>query len=214
MDAMEEYLKPTFTIDCDNGKIVDTAKRLTARCSSDSEKAVALFYFVRDEISYNLYMSSTYEEDFIASRILDWGKGYCVQKAVLLAALGRAARIPSRLAFAKIRNHRVPEKIVQFIGDNVFPRHGYTQFFLDGGWLSVAATFDKKLCEKNGFTLVEFNGTDDAMLPEKDREGRPYIEYLEKYGPQSDLPFQWIYDEITKFIGTDKRPWFSEKDAL
>ena len=136
MDAMEEYLQPTFTIDCDNGKIVDTAQRLTASCSSDSEKAVALFYFVRDEISYNLYMSSTYEEDFIASRILDWGKGYCVQKAVLLAALGRAARIPSRLAFAKIRNHRVPEKIVQFIGDNVFPRHGYK--------VSLSARFPRK----------------------------------------------------------------------
>ncbi len=48
-------------------------------------------------------MISAFEEDFKASRVLEWGKGYCVQKAVLLEALARAAGIPSRLAFEKIR---------------------------------------------------------------------------------------------------------------
>lgn len=208
MNESGEYLQPTYTIDSENSEIIKTARELTADCSRDQEKAVQLFYFVRDEIRYNLYMSSTFEEDFIASRILQWKKGYCVQKAVLLAALGRAAGIPGRLAFAKIRNHRVPGKIVEVLGDNVFPFHGYNQFLLDGKWISVAATFDRKLCEKNDLRLVEFNGEDDAILPETDLKGRPFIEYLEKYEPQSDLPFQHIYEEITGFVG-EKRPWLT-----
>lgn len=212
MNELGEYLQPTYTIDCENSEIIRTAQELTADCSSNPERAVRLFSFVRDEIRYNLYMSSTFEEDFIASRILQWRKGYCVQKAVLFAALGRAAGIPSRLVFAKIRNHRVPRKIVEALGDNVFPFHGYNQFLLNGKWISVAATFDRKLCEKNGLRLVEFNGEDDAILPETDLKGRPFIEYLEKYEPQSDLPFQHIYEEITGFVG-EKRPWLTENES-
>ena len=99
------------------------ARNVTDTCESDTEKAVKLFYFVRDSIRYNLFMISVFEEDFKASRILEWGKGYCVQKAVLLTALARAAGIPTRMAFAQIRNHRVPEHIVKTTGSNIFPRH-------------------------------------------------------------------------------------------
>ncbi|MEA3222237.1 MAG: transglutaminase family protein [Thermodesulfobacteriota bacterium] len=212
MNEMEECLKPTFTIDCENPGIIDRADRITYKCTDDRQKAIELFYFVRDSIAYSLYMISVFKEDFIASKVLEWGKGYCVQKAVLLAALGRAAKIPSRLVFARIRNHRVPHKIVQMTGTNVFPRHGYTQFFLDGRWVSAAPTFDKALCEKNGLPVVEFNAKDDAMLPDKDLQGRPYIEYIEKFRPYPDLPFEWIAEKISKILGKDKRPWLSKED--
>ena len=105
---------------------------------------------MRDEIPYNVYMISMFKEDFVASTVLERGKGYCVQKAVLLAALGRAVGIPTRLAFAMIRNNRTPQRFVDKVGTNVFPRHGYDQFYLNGAWVSVAATFDRELCEKNG----------------------------------------------------------------
>jgi len=147
---LDEYLKPTDTIESDHEKILETANFLTRHCSSDQEKVVQLFYFVRDSIPYNLYMISLFIEDFKASRILEWKEGYCVQKAVLFAALGRAAGIPSRLLFAMTRNHRVPQHIYKQLGNNLFYRHGYNQFFLDGKWVTAAATFDKKSCEKNG----------------------------------------------------------------
>jgi transglutaminase-like putative cysteine protease len=132
MDIMQEYLKPTFTIDCENTKIVDASQQLTAQCSDNARKAADLFCFARDSIAYSLYMISVFKEDFIASRVLEWGKGYCVQKVALLTALGRAAKIPTRLAFARIRNHKASHKIVQMAGTNVFPRHGCTQFSLTG----------------------------------------------------------------------------------
>jgi transglutaminase-like putative cysteine protease len=204
---MEIYLKPTPTIEADHDMIIETARSLTRDCSNNKEKAVKLFYFVRDSIRYNVYMISVFIEDFKASRILEWGKGYCVQKAVLLAALGRAAGIPSQLVFAKIRNHKVPSHILQMMGTNTFPRHGYNQFLLNGRWISAAATFDKILCEKNGLPVVEFDGKRDALLPDKDLKGEPYIEYIEKFPPRQDLPFDWIRERISKIIvGPDKRP--------
>jgi transglutaminase-like putative cysteine protease len=159
-------------------------------------------------------MISVFEEDFRASRILEWGKGYCVQKAVLLAALARAAGIPSRLAFAKIRNHRVPPHIARDIGTDTFPRHGYNQFLLNGNWVSAAATFDQRLCERNDLPCVEFDGKIDAILPEKDLKGRPYIQYIEKFPPREDLPFDWIRARISKIVGPDKRPWLSKEDRV
>lgn len=209
---MDEYLKPTDTLDCDNERIISLARELTRGCATQSEKAVKLFYFVRDSIPYSLYMISVFKEDFTASRILEWGKGYCVQKAVLLATLGRATEIPSRLAFARIRNNKVPDKIVAMTGTNIFPRHGYTQFFLDNRWVSVAPTFDKGLCEKINAPAVEWDGKGDAILPGKDLDGVDYIEYIEKFGSYGDLPFDWIVNETSKTVGKDKRPWLKRED--
>jgi hypothetical protein len=54
---------------------------------------------------------------------------------------------------------------------------------------------------------VEFDGKSDAILPEKDLKGEPYIEYVEKFPHKEDLPFDWIRERISKIVGPDKRPW-------
>jgi len=209
MSETDTYLEATEAIDCDSEAIQRLAEDLTSGCASDEEKAVKLFYFVRDSIRYNIYMISAYLEDFKASTVLARGKGYCVQKAVLLTALGRAARIPTRLAFAKIKNSRVPPSLLEKTGTNIFPAHGYNQFQLLGRWVSAAATFDKELCQKNGLLSVEFDGVHDALLPRADLAGNPYIEYVELYGPQADVPMEWIRERVARIWGEDKRPWLT-----
>ena len=213
MREMDRYLAATDTIDADSPAIQQKAAELTCDCATDVEAAVRLFYFVRDEIPYNVYMISMFKEDFVASTVLERGKAYCVQKAVLLAALGRAAGIPTRLAFARIRNNRTPQRFVDKMGTNVFPRHGYNEFFLDGKWISVAATFDRKLCEENGLKTVEFDGAYDATLPPEDASGDSYIEYVEHFGHEADLPLEWIAAEVCKMWGPDKRPWMERGSA-
>ncbi|MCX8110016.1 MAG: transglutaminase family protein [Syntrophorhabdaceae bacterium] len=209
---MEIFLKPTEAIDSDNNTIIETAESLTYSCKDNEEKAVELFYFVRDQIHYSVYMVSTYFEDFIASTILARKKGYCVQKALLLAALARAVNIPSRLAFAKIKNHRVPKELVAQTGMNVFPSHGYTQLFLNNRWVSATPAFDKELCKGMGVPVVEFDGKNDAILSSHDLEGRPYIEYIEKYEPQADLPFEWLKGRLVPIWG-EKHAWLDLKDS-
>jgi transglutaminase-like putative cysteine protease len=213
MSESDLYLRPTEAINSDHETIQEVAEELIRGCSSEAEKVVKLFNFVRDSIRYNVYMISVYPEDFKASTVLARGKGYCVQKAVLLTALGRAAGIPSRLTFAKIRNHRVPAHLIERIKTNVFPRHGYNQFYLGEKWVTAAATFDQELCRRNRFQVVEFDGMHDAILPEIDLDGNPHIEYLEKYGPYADLPIEWIVEPLSKIWGSEKRAWLSEEDS-
>ena len=209
---MEKYLSPTKAIDSDNDLIIEKAMQLTSHCGSDPEKAMKLFYFVRDSIHYNVYMVSTFFEDFIAGTVLANEKGYCVQKAVLLAALSRAVCIPSRLAFAKIKNHRVPKELIEQTGIRFFPSHGYTQLYLNDTWISVTPAFDGELCEKNGVPAVEFDGIHDASLAAEDLAGKPYIEYIEKYEPQADLPFEWLHGRVFPIWG-EKHPWLKDEDS-
>lgn len=209
---LDEYTIPTKAIDSDNEAIIEKAFQLTSHCGNDREKAVALFYFVRDRIHYSIYMVSTYFEDFMASTILTRGRGYCVQKAVLLVALARAVDIPSRLIFARIKNHKAPQELIAQTGLDVFPSHGYTQLFLGGRWVGATPAFDRDLCEKIGVPVVKFDGIHDAPLAPQDLSGNPYIEYIEKYEPRADLPFEWLRGKIVPIWG-EKPAWLTLEDA-
>ena len=98
MDKLEKYLKPTAFIDWDNKAVKRKARELTRGLKTDREKAVALYYFVRDQIRHNPYAPGFVPEDYKASLVLNRGNGYCQHKALLLVALARAAGIPARLA--------------------------------------------------------------------------------------------------------------------
>ncbi|OPY02966.1 MAG: Transglutaminase-like superfamily protein [Syntrophorhabdus sp. PtaB.Bin047] len=209
MGEMDIYLRATEIIDSDNDVIRRTAARLVRGLTGEAPRAQALFSFVRDEIHYNVYMLSTFREDFRASIVLERGKGYCVQKAVLLAALARSAGIPSRLAFARIRNHRIPEEYRLQTGIDEFPSHGYTQLFVNGRWMSVTPAFDRGLCERLGVPACDFDGENDAILAPVDLAGNPYVEYIEKYEPHADLPFEWLHGRIFPIWG-NKHPWADE----
>lgn len=210
-DAIEDmtiYLKPTAAIDSGHESIRRVALEIASPFSGEAEKARALFYFVRDRIRYSVYMVSTRFEDFVASAVLAWERGYCVQKAILLAALARAAGIPSRLVLARIKNHRISRELVAQTGIDFFPSHGYTQLLLGGKWVSVTPAFDKELCEKSGVPVVEFDGVHDAPLAPYDLSGNLYIEYIEKYEPQADFPFEWVRSKVAPIWG-EKSSWLT-----
>jgi len=209
---MDDYLASTAAIEAGHPAVQAKAREATAGAWSTSEKATRLFAFVRDEIPYNLYMVSMHPDDFRASFVLEVGKGYCVQKAVLLCALARAAGIPARLALARIRNHRVPAGLKARLGTDEFPRHGYTQFLLGGRWVSAAPTFDAALCARVRVPVVEFDGHADALLPAFALDGSPYIEYLEHYGHFADLPLDFITSRTADIWGREKRAWLRPED--
>ncbi|MBN1663931.1 MAG: hypothetical protein JW943_10050 [Deltaproteobacteria bacterium] len=103
-------------------------------------------------------------------------------------------------------------KIAKLTGDNIFPRHGYTQLFLENTWSSLAPTFGRTLCEEIGVPVVKWDGCADATLLPVDLKGIPYIEYIEMFGTYADLPFDWIVEATSKKVGKDKRPWLSRQD--
>lgn len=197
------YLRPTPTIDCDNLSIKEKAKKLTRGEKGIPDKAKLLFYFVRDETKYNLYVPSDKTEYYLASRILEIGEGFCVQKAVLLAALARSIDIPARIHIAAIGNHLVPPQVKELMRGNTFPTHGYDALYIEGKWVKVAPTFNLELCQKNRFVPVEFDGRHDAILPAYNLDGKPHIEYIEDRGYYADLPFEKIVRWRVEALGTD-----------
>lgn len=195
---MERYLRPTPTIDCDHPSIAEKAKALTSGKADTVDKAVSLFYFVRDEIKYNPYVALHELEHYRASRTLERKEGYCVQKSILLIALVRAAGIPARLHHADIRNHLASEKIKQAIGTNVFTYHGYADLFLDNRWVKATAVFDIDMCRENRLFPVEFDGRNNAIFPTHNLDGKPHIEYVADRGTYEDLPLDEILEAFDK----------------
>jgi len=200
------YLKPTFVIDSNSEVIREKVTSLTERCSSQKDKAKELFYFVRDGIKYNPYLALCSFEDYRASRTLLRGEGFCIQKAVVLAAVARAVGIPARLGFADIRNHLAPKELVELMGTNVFFYHGYAELWLDNRWVKATPAFNIEMCDKFGIKPVEFDGSGDAVFHERNRRGELHIEYLKYHGTFADLPFE----EIMR-VFTDMYPFISKE---
>jgi len=193
------FLKPTMAIDCDTPEVVEFARSSAKRAKTDRDAAVNLFYAVRDEIKYNPYQVTISPEEFKASMVLEKKSGWCVEKAILLAAAARALKIPSRLGCANIRNHLISESIKEFMKTDLFVFHGFTEFYLDGRWIKATPAFDIEMCREIDIDPVEFDGTTDAIFNKYDRNGSLHIEYVDDLGTFADLPLDEIIEAFKKY---------------
>ncbi len=189
------YLKPTGFIDSDNPEVIAYANRITTADKSDKLKAVDLYYAVRDDILYDPYHLELDPKVISASLTLKRGRGYCVEKSLLLAAVGRVHGIPSRLGFSIVRNHLSTQKFIERLRSDKFVFHGYNEFWLEGKWVKCTPAFNKTLCEKFGVLPLEFDGEHDSIFHEF-AGGHKYMEYLHEYGQFDDLPYELFVQEL------------------
>ena len=192
MNNLDIYLAPTLVVDSDSKIIQEKVENLTNGLGNMTESAVRMFYFVRDGIKYNPYDIPRDIDGYKASYTMQKGFGFCVTKAILLTALGRAAKIPTRLGFANLINHHPPQKLLEVMKTDIFYYHGFCEFYIDEKWIAATPAFDKEMCEKTGLKTVEFDGKTPAVLHKTDLEGKPSIDYLKYYEPSHDLPFEEI----------------------
>ena len=190
MEDLSIYLKSTYYIDYDTPSVSKLIKEIVS--SHPDEKAKAIFHFVRDNIPYTPYSPFFRPEHYPASKTLERGEGFCVQKAVLFAALARAIGIPARLVFADIKNYAIPQKLWEMMKTNVFAFHGYNELFIDGRWIKVTPTFDKGMCKRLNLKTVEFDGHNTAIFHSHDLNGNLHIEYIKNHGHFADLPFETV----------------------
>jgi transglutaminase-like putative cysteine protease len=195
------FLDPTSTIDWDSPVVKEKSRELTDGLTDISERAAALFYFVRDSIRYNLFVPRDKAEHFKASRTLTNKEGYCVQKAVLLTALARANGIPAGLGFTRIRNNLMAEKALQMLGSNIMPFHGYSELFINNRWVKATPAWNIELYRKVGSNPIEFDGINDVMLPARNLEGKVHIEYLADLGHEDDVPLDRLWEALRHAYG-------------
>jgi len=205
---MEKYLRPTPVIDCNNISLQEKAEDLTQEQENVIEKAKSLFYFVRDEVKYNMYSPFHLFEHYRASTILSRGEGYCIQKAVLLAALARAIGIPARLRFTKLRNHLLPPRALEVFGTNIMSCHGYTELYIGGKWIKATPTFDLKMCQESRIIPVEFDGKNHAIFHSHNQDGRLHIEYIHDCGHYQDVPLDKILNAWVQVYGFERVEWY------
>lgn len=199
-----EHLQSTELIDSNHLAIVNKAEELCGGETEELQKARILFEFVRDQVKYNFAPVLREPADWRASTCLKSAYGFCQQKAVLLAALARAAGIPSGLCFQNVRDHRLGSYQIKLMGGtNIIPFHGLTTLFLNGKWVRVDATQDRQMVNDHSFRLVEFDPNSDCELPSEDAFGKLHYEILENIGCFSDMP-DFVIDGILnlKFLQT------------
>jgi transglutaminase-like putative cysteine protease len=187
-----EFLRPATYVDSDAPSVAAFARRLAGDAADPRERAVRLYYAVRDDISYTPYADFTAPDTFRASACLARGAGFCVAKAALLAAAGRAAGIPARVGFADVRNHLVTPRLRALMDTDLFYYHGYAELHLDGAWVKATPAFDRGLCERFGVRPLDFDGRRDALLHPYDAAGRRHMEYVRDRGAAADVPAEEI----------------------
>jgi transglutaminase-like putative cysteine protease len=150
---------------------------------------VRLYYAVRDGFRYDPYGIELSVRGLRASTVLAAGRGFCINKAVLLAAVCRAVGIPARMGYADVRNHLSTERLRQSMGgSDVFYYHGYTSILLGGKWVKATPAFNLSLCEKFRLEPLEFDGTKDSIYHPFDLTGQRHMEYLGFRGEHDDVP--------------------------
>ncbi len=204
VNEIDHALKPSACANSDHPKIVELAAKITADAGDNNQKAVQLFEYVRDAIVYSPYTPFFLPEHYLATTTLERGKGFCVQKSVVLVALLRAAGIPARLVFADMVNHRAQPHIIEMLGINLFTYHCYVEMWLDGQWLQVTPSFDQETCDKHGFPLVVFDGHNSSTLPPVDHQGRKFVEYTKHFGSFLDVPMEPMLESWYKVYGKER----------
>jgi transglutaminase-like putative cysteine protease len=184
---MKEYLQPARFIDSAHPAVAAFSGQ-HGKGSSDLERAVALYYAVRDRVRYNPFQNFTLDESFRASVCLERGEAWCVPKAALLAACARAAGIPARVGFADVKNHLTTPELTKKMGTDLFVFHGYAELYLEGKWVKATPAFNLALCEKFRVKPLEFDGRQDSIFHPFDADNRRHMEYLRDRGTFVDVP--------------------------
>ena len=187
-----DYLAATYYFDYHSKEI----QQLVAACNVDAltkkEKAIQLYLKVRDAYRYDPYYLNFAKEHFRASHLAKQAKGHCIDKAIILIACLRAVGIPARIHLAKVKNHIGVERLVQAFGSDELTPHGMVDLFLDGKWLKVSPAFNTSLCKKCKVAPLGFDGENDSIFQEYNKEGNLFMEYLEDYGHFEDVPLAFM----------------------
>ncbi len=196
MEIKPCWLEPSWYIDSDDPAVDRFCNDAVDGATNPTEMAVRLFHAVRDGFRYDPYTMSRLPADYRASAITTQPTGWCVPKSVLLTAAARNRGIPARLGFADVRNHLTSEKLRAEMGTDLFAWHGYAELVLEGRWFKLSTAFNIELCERFGVKVLDFDGTDDAMMHAFDTAGNRHMEYVNERGSFDDLPLDEIFDDF------------------
>jgi hypothetical protein len=151
-ETLADALRPTAWLQSDHPKIREIADPVAKLPLSDAAKMELLRQKTSDAIRRVDFVGH-----YSAVEALSRQAGDCTETAVLLAALGRAAGIPTRVAnglvYSQERYHGV---------SNVFMPHNWTLAWVDGKWRSFDAALDS--FDSTHIAVAVGNGDEQSMV--------------------------------------------------
>ncbi len=124
--TLEQYLVATTNAPSTSSTIISLANSITAGLTTDYTKAVAIFNWVRDNLSYSYY----YNSNKGALGALSSKTANCCDTSHLVVALSRAAGIPARYQHGSCK----------FSGG--WYGHVWAQIYVNGKWYNADAISD------------------------------------------------------------------------
>jgi len=186
------YLEPAHYIDSDHPEVREYAELSRGSGDTDLARAVDLYYRIRDGIRYTPYLDYADPAMYRASNVLRNGYGFCVSKASLLAACGRALGIPSRVGFGDVTNHLNSPRLREINNGDIMRWHAFTELYLEAGWVKATPAFNLELCTRFRIRPLEFDGREDSIFHPYDVDQRRHMEYLQMRGSYADVPLDEI----------------------
>ncbi len=207
---MQEFLQSDALIASDHPKVVAQTQACAGRGDARA-KAVNIYYWVRDEIRYNPYSFAPTPDHLKADITLAAAEGWCVPKAILMAAMCRAAGIPTAVGFADVKNHLSTARLRAQMKTDVFYYHGYCALYLDDQWVKATPAFNRELCEKFALKTLEFDGLSDSLYHPFDLSGQRHMEYIHDHGQFAEVPVADMYAKFDlvygNMMGADATQW-------
>ena len=194
----EIYLRSDDVINFDHPLVQAFANEHASDSADPVDISVNLYYAVRDKIRYDPYSFRPTPEGHRASLTVEQKRGYCVMKAVTLAAVARYKGIPARLGFGNVKNHLMSPRLLEYLKSDLIVFHGYTELFLDGKWVKATPAFNKGVCRAFKVAPLDFNGRDDSLFQENNGSGGKFMEYTHEWGAFAELPIELMGTELMK----------------
>ena len=139
----KEYLEPSVFINSTDPDVV----KMAARAAGDETDPLRVAERLRETVSREVKYVDLGTGFASAAEVCRSKVGDCTENGVLLAALGRARGIPSRVVTGLIY-------VPLIAGEkDVMGFHMWTQFWINGRWVDMDAAWDQSICDPTHIAL-------------------------------------------------------------
>ena len=136
IEEVDKYSVPGKYIESHDDKIIKLAEEIISDLDSDLEKAQAIHNWVSKNINYDYekyskHLSSNYDNQYGALITLESKKGVCFDYAALVAAIGRAAGLQTKM----VKGEGVNQSFRGY--------HAWNEIYIseENRWVKLDATF-------------------------------------------------------------------------
>ncbi len=212
---VEKCLLRNDLFDFDSEYIQVLHRELIQEMTVNWETIKRLFEFVRDSIIYDFAPKIEGSTDWQASTILRSKRGFCHQKAIVLASLFRSVGIPSALVFQTIIDHVLLDtRYRDMIPDGRLRMHALVAIYFEKKWYRLDATLDSELCIKKGYRIMKVIPGNETLLPETTRDGKHHFTIEKQLGFFDSYPVELLHALVKHKANWDRWRKFVKREQI